>query len=425
MLTPPPRPVRVTFVIQKLAGLSGGAERVLIDTARDLAGRGMQVRIWTFDRHASAPGYAPDPVPVRNLFPYPKTAKGAARGGYARRSRAESAMKAMPHHLGVNHLKFALTHGVFARCLRAALRDDPPDVVVGFMPPAITAVATAIGGLHRSSRPAMIASTHNLPGADFDDGSPRWDQNPVYRARARAALAQARAITILQPEFADWFPPALRSRLVVMPNAVERLTPVMEPHVTREPVFLAVGRLSPVKQHDLLVEAFARIADRWPDWRVVICGEGGERAALAARIAAHHLDDRIQLAGSVSAIGQHYDRSAVLCHPSRFEGFGLSVAEAMVHGLPVIAFADCPGIRDLIKDNVDGLLLMPAYTSDAARISSLTAAMDRMARDRALRNRLGAQATAIADRFAPDRIGQLWAALIDACHAGTNGTDRR
>lgn len=421
------RPLRVIFVIQKLAGLPGGAERVLIDTARSMAARGMQVEILSYDRHAGPPAYDPSPVAVTSLFPMPPRLapsgrRADAQASYAQRSRIEMLIKAVPNLRLLTHLKWTVTHGLFAHKLRRALRQRQPDVLVAFLPPAVTAAAWALRGLPTKQRPALIASTHNLPAEDFDDDSLRWDQNPLYRSRARAALAQAQAITILQPEFASWFPPALHDRLVVMPNAVQRLSVATTQFsvVSRQPIILAVGRLTKVKRYDLLIEAFARIAPRLPDWRVVLYGEGDERANLQARIAALGLADRISLPGTTNQIAAHYNQAALLCHPSSFEGFGLSVAEAMVHGLPVVAFADCPGVNRLIQHEVNGLLLAsPAtlaadFIGDNDLVAQLADALERLAQDRALRQRLGVAAQSLAHRFAPERIMQLWADLLES-----------
>lgn len=267
------RPLRIAFVIQNLAGLRGGAERVLVTTARGLAERGHEVRILTYDSHLGAPAYDPGPVAVEPVFPG-ASGRRSQPAGYGRPGRLRQMVKAAPNLPPFGQVKWLLTHGLFARRLRKALARHVPDVVVAFMPPAITAVATAIAGLSPARRPAFVASIRSEPAADFDDASPRWDQNPVYRRRARQALAQADAITILQPDFAAWFPAGLQARLAVLPNAVQRLSPAQTPAPPREPLILSVGRLAPEKGHAILIDAFARLTHRHPDWRLVILGEG-------------------------------------------------------------------------------------------------------------------------------------------------------
>lgn len=413
-------PLRVIFVIQKLAGLPGGAERVVIDTARGLTALGHRVEILSYDPKGGAPAYDPGPVALHSLFPKAGSQTAAEPLGYGLRSRAERFIKFIPNLPPITHLKWAVTHGLFASRLRRRLRLSRPDVVVAFLPPAITATAWALKGLPKGRRPAFVASTHNLPGADFDDDSPRWDQNPLYRRRARAALAAAQAITILQPEFARWFPPALQERLVVMPNMVRRLTPVAPAAVQRprENLILAVGRLTSVKRHDLVIEAFSRVADRLTGWQVLIHGEGAERPRLEAQISALGLGGRVHLPGVTDQIGTCYDRAAILCHPARFEGFGLSVAEAMIHGLAVVAYADCPGVNQLVQHGVDGLLL-PGGDDP---VTPLAGALVQLAEDQGLRQRLGTAAEGLATRFAPDHVAQLWAETLQRVAQAAPGT---
>ena len=432
------RPCRVVFVIQKLAGLRGGAERVLIETAEAMAARGMDVSIASYDRHGGAPAY-PCSLPVIRLWPGASRRPPPVHVGHGRRGRAEALLRALPNGLGLGRLKYALTHGLFARRLRAHLRATRPDVVVAFLPPAILAAAEALRGWGAGA-PALIASVHNVPAAEFDDGSPRWDNNPVYRRAARAALHRAARITILQPDFAAWFAPGLQDRLVVMPNPVRRLSPPVTeggPGPARAPLILGVGRLTSVKRFDLLLRAFARIAADLPDWRLDIHGDGPERARLAALITDLGLEGQARLAGVTPDLGPVYDRAAILAHPAAFEGFGLSVAEAMAHGLPPVAFADCAGVNRLITDGQDGLLVQtepaadpdadPDATPDAARAEALAealaGALAGLIADPARRALLGARATGLALRLSPEQVHAAWAAEIAATHEGRKGND--
>lgn len=396
--------MKVLFVIQKLAGLRGGAERVTIETARGLAARGHDVTIACFEPGRGAPAYDTGPVRIVNLFPGGGRPVAAAAPGTAlpRRRRLEHLIKALPNGLGLGHLKWALTHGFFARRLSAAIRNEPPDVVVAAMRPAITAAAFAA----QASGVPVIAVLHNVPAADYDDRT-RWDQNPVYRRRSLAALGLCDSILVLLEEFRDWFPPDIRDRVEVMPNPVARLSP---PYADRQrkPLVLAVGRLTTVKRLDLLVAAWGRIGGRHPGWRVEICGTGPEEPALRAAIAALDPGSHITLLGDCPDMGQIYDRAAILCHPAAHEGFGLAVAEALAHGVPAIGFADCPGVNSLIRDGENGLLVPPSDD----RAGALAAALGTLVADDSARTRLAAAAPASIGAYAPDRISARWDELL-------------
>lgn len=390
--------MKVCFVIQKLAGLTGGAERILCEVASAMAARGMTVTVLTYDSRAGDPAYPLDGVTQHNLFPAPRaTSKGTAKP-----RRLEGAVKTIPNIWPLPQIKWALTYAPFITRLNRAFAQIQPDVVVGFMPTGIMAAAEAA---HPLGIP-VIASTHNLPEQDFGDGG-RWDANPVYRKRRLAALHKTNHILVLQQAFADWFGTALADRISVMPNPVAPATMPLED--ARKKLVLGVGRLTPIKRYDLLIAGFAQISPRHPDWRLAIYGDGPERAALAAQITTLGMDDKITLAGTTPQIMDVYANAAILCHPASFEGFGLSVAEALAHGLPVIADATCPGVNTLVKHEKTGLLIDAQHDTAAA--------LERLIGNPDLRGAMAKAAPASMERFAPDTIFTQWETLLRSCQS--------
>lgn len=394
-------PLRAVFVIQKLFGLTGGAERVFVETARGLAARGIDVKIMIFDNGHGVPAYDVANLNVINLFPRagvraPTTpASGNATPGF---------LKSIPHNAPLlGHIKWQLTHGVFVNRLRRALAADQPDIVIAFLPPAIGAAVRAAKPLNIP----VIASTHNVPERDFG-ASDRWDQNPVYRKRARAALHDAAAVTVLNDSFRSWFAPEAQDQIHVLPNAVQRVSPQPTTLPQREKMILGVGRLTAIKRYDLLLSAWVHLRSEFPDWRVKIYGEGPERQALSDQIKAAQLDDVVQLCGVTPDIGAVYDHASLLCHPSAFEGFGLSVAEAMAHGVPVIGFQECTGINQLLQTGQNGWLI--DETDDP--IATLTQTIRYAILNPQERLRLGAQATAISQIYSIDKNLDIWETLL-------------
>ena len=114
-----PAPLQVCFVIQKLHGLSGGAERVVLQTATAMAARGMQVRIVIYDTASGPPKFDTGGLEIRNLLPsvLQSRAGAAPQGG-----QTPAALRKFPQSGVMGHLKWAVTHGLFARRLRAEPR---------------------------------------------------------------------------------------------------------------------------------------------------------------------------------------------------------------------------------------------------------------------------------------------------------------
>lgn len=393
-------PVHVCFVIQKLLGLSGGAERVLLQTAAAMAARGMTVELLIFDNGTEVPRYDTAGVKVTNVFPAFLHSLRSKNSGY---NRSLQGLKKIRHGGIIGHAKWAVTHGLFAQRLTSALRKRQPDVIVGFLPPAITAAVCA----GRKLGIPVIASTHNVPQEDFGD-SLRWDLNPVYRERARSAVQQAASITILQDEFREWFPAAIQDRIHVLANPVQRLSPRLSPAPPRDKLILAIGRLTDIKRFDLLIAAWGKIHARFPDWRIEIYGEGPQQPALATQISKLGLDQSLQLCGVTDALGPVYDRARLLCHPAVFEGFGLVVAESMAHGTPALAFSDCAGVNNLITHAVDGLLIAPQND----RVADLAIALSQALEQPADLAKLGAAAQAITTIYSAKKIAGQWDTLI-------------
>lgn len=400
--------MKVSFVIQKLNGLTGGAERILIETALAMRARGFEVSILTFELGAGSPGYDTSDLPVINLFPFSGTMSSSKRGEAEKRgdstsSSVESVYKRLPHSFPLGEIKWQFAHGLFIRSLKRYIRRERPTILIPFMPHAITACAYAAKG----TATAVLASIHNVPERDFG-ASDRWDQNPVYRRRSIAALSELDRLLVLLPEFRDWFPTELQGRLRVMPNPVRRLGPPVGDASAREQIVLGVGRLTKIKRFDLLVRAWAELGAARAGWRLRILGDGPERAGLERLIKELALADDVALAGTRADMAHEYDRTALLCHPAEFEGFGLVVGEALAHGVPAVAYRDCPGANTLIEDGVNGVLVDPGD----APVRALAVALEKLMKDGTARARLAQRAPEITERYASARIYDMWEEII-------------
>ncbi|MGV9602017.1 glycosyltransferase family 4 protein [Streptosporangium sandarakinum] len=199
-------------------------------------------------------------------------------------------------------------------------------------------------------------------------------------------------------------PPA---RLLCIPNAVPELAGDVSS--LEEKSVAAIGRLVHAKGFDRLVKAWATVAEAHPDWVLRIYGGGTQKAEerLRARIEKAGLTGRVLLMGSSSEIGAELSRSSMYVVSSRYEGFGMTILEAMSKGVPVVSF-DCPhGPREIITHGHNGLLVRPQ------KPALLAEAISRLIEDPGLRRTLGRNALRTVPAYSLDAVGARWDALLD------------
>jgi glycosyltransferase involved in cell wall biosynthesis len=196
------------------------------------------------------------------------------------------------------------------------------------------------------------------------------------------------------------------ARTVVIHNGVAVDGPRRAAGTRRSPAeVLSIGRLRAPKDFTTLAQAVARLEPGIVRLRIV--GDGPDRDALAATIARLGASRSIELLGERRDVAEVLAQSDAFVLSSRSEGLPMSVLEAMATAVPVVATA-VGGIPELVRDGESGALV-PA--GDAA---ALAVALDRLARDAALRDRLGdAGRRRVEQEFSLDACRRAHLALYD------------
>jgi glycosyltransferase involved in cell wall biosynthesis len=171
---------------------------------------------------------------------------------------------------------------------------------------------------------------------------------------------------------------------------------------------LLVGRYSHEKGIDLMLEAWAKLQGKCSDWTLDIFGDG-DREPYILQAKQLGIDmSRCHLNGRTDDVRREYANSAMLVCTSRFEGFGMVIAEAMACGLPVVSF-DCPwGPRSIISDGEDGALVTNG------NVEELTRSMFKMVNDSELRHEMSMKAVGNIKRFNIDNIAEKWRLLFES-----------
>jgi glycosyltransferase involved in cell wall biosynthesis len=162
------------------------------------------------------------------------------------------------------------------------------------------------------------------------------------------------------------------------------------------PLFAYLGRLKRYKSVDLVLRGFARAAI--PGARLEVAGAGDHRPALERLASSLDLGDRVQFLGRISEAEKLrlLRRAWALVFTSPKEGWGITNLEAAACGTAVIA-SDSPGIRESVRDGETGFLVRHGD------VGALAASIARLAADRPLAERLGAQGRAFAATFTWER----------------------
>jgi glycosyltransferase involved in cell wall biosynthesis len=158
----------------------------------------------------------------------------------------------------------------------------------------------------------------------------------------------------------------------------------------------------------LLIESFARVAGSYPNWRLVIYGEGPERARLKAQIEQHGLSDRISLAGLFTDVEAVFSQADLFVLASRFEGYPNVLLEALSFACPVIA-TDSPGATAEILTGRQCGLLIPSED-----VGSLADALDRMMSAETLRAQYAEKGPGAIAHLDIGKVGNMWLELLSS-----------
>lgn len=359
---------RIAFYIASL--VQGGAERVIINLAEYFAGQGYEVYMLNdFVSRQDKPieEYPLDPKVKRIWVGYEPTGR---RGGD------------MLRRIGK---------------VRKAYKEIRPDIVVSFIGKAnIRAILAALG-----TKIPVVVSVRSTPQREYGTRS--------MKLCAGLLFPHAAGIVFQTVGARDFFKPAVRKRSVILPNSIRKQ--FMKPRYEgkRENEIVTVGRLERVKNQELLIRAFARIAGEYPDTLLKIYGDGSRLEALKRCAAQEGVGDRVSFMGSHDNVDELIYRAGIFALSSDAEGMPNVLLEAMAMGVPCIS-TDCPcgGPGTLIKDGENGLLVP---VGDARAMAE---AFQKLLGDRRLAEKLSVNAAGLQEELNTDKVNAMWKDFLES-----------
>ena len=195
------------------------------------------------------------------------------------------------------------------------------------------------------------------------------------------------------------------NNVIAIPNPLS-ISPVVKSDLSQKRV-IAIGRYCHEKGYDHLLQAWAIVQDKCPEWQLDVFADG-DRTEYKRMLGELHIDsDRCHLNGRTSDVISEFVNSSIAVCSSRFEGFGMVIAEAMACGIPVVSF-DCPwGPRAIISNGEDGLLV------DNGSVEKLAEAIIQMIQYPEQRKAMANKAIENVQRFKIDQIAEQWKSLFE------------
>ena len=276
--------------------------------------------------------------------------------------------------------------------------NNKPDAIVSFTPGDTSFL---IFDLNLKNKIPIVTMSHGDPADYFK----------FYPKLSLEAVKQTDVNQVLLPSFKqvliDNIP---NGKVVVIGNVVQQFEIAVDLKQEKpKHKILFIGRLS--KEHKrphLLIEAFSKVAKSYPDWIVEFWGADENKAyktQLEFMVKQANLSDRVFFKGVTKDIESVLNTGDIYAMMSAMEGFGLSMAEAMSKGLPVIACNSWDGLTDLVQNNFNGILVQDNPQNIA---EGLRALMD----DNEIRCKLGTSARESMKRFESKLIWNQWEELL-------------
>lgn len=345
--------MKLTFVTSTLH--AGGAERVISLLANSFCQKGYEVEIVCINKHLV---FYPIDEKVKVWF-------------------AEDEVKSL-----------SILKKLF--WLRNHIKNDRPDVVIAFM---LEVYCVTLASLIGVSVPVISSERIDPHFFGRAKGLLRW-----------LLLRRTTHLVVQTVRIKDFYSAKLQSRTTIIPNPVTDKVFSLTPTLKQKRI-IAVGRLAYQKNYPMMFRAFAKVHHDFPDWQLVVYGNGPQKDEIRGVIERLGMEGHIILAGKSDHVVEEMNKSSLFVMSSDYEGMSNALLEAVCVGLPVIS-TDVSGARDLITEGVNG------YIVPVGNERALTLALSSMLSSPEKMDEMGRQSKALAPRFREEQIVGQWEELI-------------
>ena len=275
--------------------------------------------------------------------------------------------------------------------LRNIWKKQKPEVILSFIGKNnILAILTSFGlGI------PVAVSVRSEPAREYYNG---W-----MRFLAKNLFALADGVILQTKECFSFFPERVKKKAVILRNPINSSF-FRERYVgERDKTIVTVGRVDQNKNHQMLINAFAEIAQEYPDYQLIIYGDGDQRETLLKLVEGMDLQERILLPGNIDNVPDAIYKTRVFVLSSNKEGMPNALIEAMIMGLTVVS-TDCPcgGPAELIDHGVNGLL------TPVGDVKKMKDNLQKVLNNLQMADEMGERAAGTSDIYRPEKVYGEW-----------------
>ncbi len=347
--------MKITFVTDTLQ--AGGAERVISILANKMQERGYEVEIICLRMHKVFYEFNPS---IKLTF-----AEDYVNGGMFKRML----------------------------WLRGYIKHQSPSVVIAFMVGVYVITLLSLIGI---KQPVIVSERID----------PRKTSKKIRNVLRYMVLPLVQHMVVQTEDIKSYFPSFIQKKTSIIYNPVTETVFEKSANVNKKKRLINVGRLYDQKNQRMLIDAFSKIRERFPEYELAIFGEGPLRDELQNFINERGLNDSVKLMGKSTEIVKELKASEVFCLSSDYEGMSNAMIEAVCLGLPVVT-TDISGAKDVIVNGENGYIV---NVNDAVGFAN---AILKILSNEELKKQMEKNNLSKAKLFKTDTILDSWIELIN------------